>query len=110
VQEKLQVLNEVVECVQEEVRRKYYGYNDPKNFGLLDVEAVVPALQDEEEGAGAGAGGGGAAACDSPAPPLGELARGRRAAAASTSTLLKAKVRPLTLSLISSLTYVHSMT
>ncbi len=40
--ERLQTLNEVVECAQQEVRRLYYGYNDPSNFGLLDIE-VVPS-------------------------------------------------------------------
>lgn len=40
--ERLQILNEVVECAQQEVRRLYYGYNDPSNFGLLDIE-VVPS-------------------------------------------------------------------
>lgn len=40
--ERLQTLNEVVECAQQEVRRLYYGYNDPSNFGLLDVE-VMPS-------------------------------------------------------------------
>lgn len=38
--ERLQTLNEVVECAQQEVRRLYYGYNDPSNFGLLDIEIV----------------------------------------------------------------------
>ena len=42
MQEKLQVLNEVVECVQQEVRRSFYGYNNPGNFGLLPIETVVP--------------------------------------------------------------------
>lgn len=53
--ERLQILNEVVECAQQEVRRLYYGHNDPSNFGLLDIE-VVPT---GNAGAGAGRGPGG---------------------------------------------------
>ncbi len=55
--ERLQILNEVVECAQQEVRRLYYGYNDPSNFGLLDIEAV-PSGAAGRAGGGAGGGGG----------------------------------------------------
>lgn len=55
--ERLQILNEVVECAQQEVRRLYYGHNDPSNFGLLDIE-VVPSSS-AAGGARAGRGPGG---------------------------------------------------